>query len=66
MRLEAEQLEWTSEKDAAVEATAKDYEGGSMYPLVVNTTAARLTEERVYELLDILDFEYAVLDELKN
>lgn len=54
-KLEAEQLEWNSEKDAAVEAAAKDYEGGSMYPLVVNTTAARLTEERVYQLADIMN-----------
>lgn len=53
--LEEQQLIWVTEKETNVEETAKDFEGGSMCPLVVNTTAARITEERVHQLYDVLN-----------
>ena len=49
-----EQRAWIAEKESAVEAAGKEYEGGSVYPLVVNTKAAWITEARVYELYEKL------------
>ncbi len=48
--LTAEQQAWMAEKDKAVEEAGKEVQGGSIYPLIVNSEAARLTEERVFEL----------------
>ena len=45
---------WTAATETAVAAAGKDWEGGSMYPLVVNMEAARLTEARVYEIYGML------------
>ena len=53
-RLTKEELAWIREKEAAVEAAGAEVEGGSIYPTVVNGTAAQLTRERVYELLEYL------------
>lgn len=53
-QLTREELAWIEEKEAAVEAAGAEVEGGSIYPAVVNGTAARLTRERVYELLEYL------------
>jgi len=52
--LTAEQNAWEAGMTAAVETAGKEFAGGSMYPLVVNTEAARLTEERVYQLFEFL------------
>jgi len=52
--LTQEQLAWIRDKEAAVEAAGAEVEGGSVYPAVVNGTAALLTRERVYELLEYL------------
>ena len=49
-----EQRAWVTDKEAAVEEAGKEVEGGSMYPLVVNSEGAKLTEERVYELYEQL------------
>ncbi len=49
-----EQLEWISYKENAAEEAGREFEGGSMYVLVTSGEAARITEERVYELYDIL------------
>lgn len=48
------QRTWIDAKEKAVEEAGKEVEGGSMYPLVVNSEAARITEERVYELYDMI------------
>ena len=53
-RLTREELDWIKEKEAAVQAAGAEVEGGSIYPAVVNGTAARLTRDRVYELLEYL------------
>lgn len=45
---------WTAATETAVAAAGKDWEGGSMYPLVVNMEVARLTEARVYEIYEML------------
>ena len=49
-----EQRIWIAEKEKSVEKAGKEVEGGSMYPLVVNMEAAKITEERVYVLYEIL------------
>ena len=49
-QLLTEQNTWMAAKEKAVEAAGKEVEGGSLYALVVNSEAAKLTEERVYEL----------------
>lgn len=49
-----EQRIWIEEKETAVKEAGKEFQGGSIYALVVNGEAARLTEERVYELCEIL------------
>ena len=52
--VENEQTTWTADKDAAVKAAGQEFEGGSMYALVVNLTDAEMTEAHVYELNDLL------------
>lgn len=54
-QLAAEQSAWQADMMTVVEAAGKAYEGGSLYPLVVNSEAAKLTEERVYQLYKRLD-----------
>jgi len=53
-QLAAEQSAWDAAAKAAAEAAGKAYEGGSLYPLAVNSEAARLTEERVGQLYERL------------
>lgn len=48
------QRTWITEKEETVENAGKEFEGGSLYPTVVNTEAAKITEERVYELYELL------------
>ena len=48
------QQEWAAVKDKLVEEAGAEVQGGSMYPLVVNSEAARLTEERVSDLYGLL------------
>jgi uncharacterized protein YecT (DUF1311 family) len=52
--LTTEQLDWISAKEAAVAAAGGEYEGGSMYALVVNSTAADWTAQRTRELANLL------------
>ena len=49
-----EQLIWIAEKEKAVEEAGKEVKGGSIYPLVVNMAAAEITEERVYDLYELM------------
>lgn len=53
-RLTAEELAWIEEKEASVAEAGAEFEGGSMQPLIENSTAASLTKSRVYELADYL------------
>jgi len=48
-----EQRIWIEEKEKRVEEAGKGVEGGSIYALVVNSEAAIITEERVYELYEL-------------
>ena len=48
--LTAEQLQWISEKEAAVKETAAENQGGSLSPLLANTEAAERTKERSFAL----------------
>ena len=54
IKLKDEQRIWITEKETAIEEVGKEFEGGSIYPLVVNSEAAKITEERVYELYELL------------
>lgn len=49
-----EQIQWIEDKENAVEEAGKEVEGGSMYPLITNSEAAEITEERVYEFYELL------------
>lgn len=49
-----EQRIWIAEKEKATEEAGKDVEGGSLYALLVYTESAKITEERVYELYELL------------
>ena len=53
-QLAAKQSAWYTGMLTAVEAEGKAYEGGSLYPLVVNMETARLMEERVDQLYELL------------
>lgn len=53
--LTKEEREWISRKEEASQKAGEDYEGGTMYSMIVNQKAAELTKERVYELLEQLD-----------
>lgn len=49
-----EQRTWITEKEAAAAEAGEEVAGGSLYPLVVNSKAAKLTEERVWQLFALL------------
>jgi len=49
-----EQRVWIEDKEKRVEEAGKEVEGGSIYALIVNSEAASITEERVYELYELL------------
>ena len=53
-QLTREQLAWIEEKEAIIAEAGDQVTDGSVYPAVVNGTAALLTRERVYELLEYL------------
>jgi len=53
-KIQDEQRVWIAEKEKIVEEAGKEFEGGSIYPLVVNSVAAKITEGRVYELYEYL------------
>lgn len=53
-RLQDDQLAWIAERDKAVAEAGAEFEGGSFYSFIVNTEAARITEERVLELYEML------------
>lgn len=53
-KLQDEQNAWLAAKEKAVEEAGKENEGGSLYAFVVSAESARLTEERVYELYELL------------
>lgn len=53
-KLLEEQRLWIADKEKKVEEAGQKFEGGSIYPLIVNGEAAKLTEERVYELYELL------------
>lgn len=50
----AQQRTWTEDKEKSAEEAGKEFEGGSLYSQVVNMEAAKITEERVYELYELL------------
>ncbi|MCE7873787.1 DUF1311 domain-containing protein [bacterium CPR1] len=49
------QLLWIKLRDADAEARASEWEGGSMYPMIYESTRARVTRQRVAELREWLD-----------
>ncbi len=52
--LKAEQRAWINKKESKADEAAADVKGGSMEPMVYNTSAAGSTKERVYELVEYL------------
>ena len=48
------QISWISQKEAAVQQAAAEYQGGSLAVLNANMKAAELTKERVYVLAEYL------------
>lgn len=53
-KLQAAQDAWVTEKDKAAAEAGAEFEGGSLHSFIVNTEAARITEERVLELYEML------------
>ena len=53
-KLTEEERSWIAEKEAAMQEAGAEYEGGSLYSMMVNLKATELTKERVTELLDYL------------
>ncbi len=53
-KLQNDQLTWIAERDTAIAAAGAGFEGGSLYPFIVGTESASLTEERVSELYEML------------
>ncbi len=53
--LTAEELEWIALKEQAVAEAGAEYEGGSIRPMIMDLKAAEMTEERVYELMNLLE-----------
>ena len=50
-----EQRAWIAEKEQTVADAGAEFEGGSMQPMIMNLRAAKLTKERVYELMELLE-----------
>lgn len=53
-KLQNDQLTWIAERDTAIAEAGAGFEGGSLYPFIVGTESASLTEERVSELYEML------------
>lgn len=53
--LTEEQLDWIAMKEKSMKEAGAEFEGGSMYGMIVNQVGAELTKERVYELLKVVD-----------
>lgn len=51
--LTADQREWIAQKEEAMEKAGAEFEGGSMQPMIQNNTAAEMTRDRVYELMEL-------------
>ena len=51
--LQDAQLIWIAEKETAMAEAGKEFEGGSLYPLMVNSEGAALTEARVSKLYEL-------------
>lgn len=49
-----QQRTWITEKEDAMTEVGKEVEGGSLYPLVINSEGAKWTEERVWVLYALL------------
>ncbi len=54
-RLTEEEREWIARKEQAVAEAGAEYEGGSMQSMVMNQKAAKLTKDRVYELIELFE-----------
>lgn len=52
--LKADEIEWIKEKEAAVEAEGKIWEGGSGAPMAMNGVASAYTKERCYYLISLI------------
>jgi uncharacterized protein YecT (DUF1311 family) len=50
--LRVEQRKWMEERDAAADAAADEYKGGSIQPFVYSATLTKWTKERSYELVE--------------
>lgn len=53
--LTKEEREWIEKKEQAVAKEGAEFEGGSMQPMVENLKGAKMTEERVLELMEIFE-----------
>ena len=54
-KLEAEEMQWINDKEAALNKVAEDAKGGgSMYAYMGSLTAMSYTHDRIYELLEYL------------
>lgn len=53
--LTKEQLEWIAWKEQDMKDAGAEVEGGSMYGMVIYQRGEKLTKERVYELMEIVD-----------
>ena len=52
--LQDSQKNWIAEKEDAIQKAGEEFKGGSMYALIVSSEAAKVTEERVYQLYALL------------
>ena len=51
-KLTDEERAWIKDKEAQIQKEGEQYEGGSIRPMAENSIGAKLTRERVYELLE--------------
>ena len=54
-QLRQDEIDWIKEKEAAIEAAGKEWEGGTGEPMARNMTGIDYTRERCYELIDMID-----------
>lgn len=48
------QRAWIADKEAAMAEAGQEVEGGSLYPLLINSVGSQWTEERVWQLYALL------------
>jgi uncharacterized protein YecT (DUF1311 family) len=51
-KLQSEEIQWITNRDAKAKEESSKYKGGTMEPLVYSISLVEITKERCYELVE--------------